>query len=227
MSKVVIGLCAFVMLMCAPSVYADPLVITSGTLTVNGSAVPTYNLVGTNFSFTGGGGDTGNSPATGCHPCSSIIGVNLSSFFVGTSLGGGSATLNGTAFNPVDFLGTFNLGAGSVLLSGTSDITVTIPFAFAGDIQGCGDDSLICSNVVFGTQQLVGQGTVTAMFTFSGTVNGATIYDFKSLTYNFTDPASVPEPMTLTLLATGLIGIAGKLRHKRHITRSAEQTFKF
>ena len=213
MSKVVIGVCAFVMLMITPSVYADPLVITSGSLSVNGSAVPTYTLVGSNFSFTGGGGDTGNSPATGCHPCSSLIGVNLSSFFVGTSLGSGSATLNGTTFKPVDFLGTFNLGAGSVLLSGTSDITVTIPFNFAGDIQGCGDDSLICSNVVFGTQQLVGQGFVTAVFTFSGTVNGVTIYDFKSLTYTFTN-SEVPEPMTLTLLATGLIGIAGTLRHK-------------
>jgi len=45
-------------------------------------------------------------------------------------------------------------------------------------------------------------------------VNGATIYDFKSLTYTFTN-SEVPEPMTLTLLATGLIGIAGTLRHKR------------
>ena len=214
MSKVVVGLCAFVMLMITPSVYADPLVITSGTLTVNGSAVPTYTLTGQNFSFSGGGGDTGNSPATGCHPCSSLIGVNLSSFFIGESLGGGSATLNGTTFNPVDFLGTFNLGAGSVLLSGTSDVTVTIPFNFAGEIRGCGDSSVTCLNEVFSTQQLVGQGFVTAMFTFSGTVNGAQLYDFKSLTYTFTD-STVPEPMTLALFATGLIGIAGRLHHKK------------
>src|SRR5262249_10453789 len=120
----------------------------------------------------------------------------------------------GTTFNNVDFLGTFNLGAGSVLLSGTSDITVTVPFDFTGDIRGCGDDSQFCLNEVFSTQQLVGQGFVTAQFTFSGTVNGATIYDFKSLTYTFTS-SEVPEPMTLTLLATGLIGIAGKLGHKK------------
>ena len=91
---------------------------------------------------------------------------------------------------------------------------MTIPFNFAGEIRGCGDSSLTCLNEVFSTQQLVGQGFVTAMFTFSGTVNGAQIYDFKSLTYTFTD-STVPAPMTLTLLATGLLGIAGRLRHKK------------
>jgi hypothetical protein len=215
MTKVVIGLCAFMLLMITPSVYADPLVITSGTAEITSTARINYNLVGLNFSFTGGNGDEGNAPATGCHPCGDKIPVSLGGFFVGTSLGGGSATINGMTFNNIEFLGTFNIGAGPVLLQGTSDITVIVPFSFSGEIQGCGDDSLICSNVVFSTQQLVGQGFATAMFTFSGTLpDGTNFFDFKSLNYTFT-ASEVPEPMTLTLLATGLIGLGAKARSRR------------
>lgn len=221
MPKVVISLCAFVVLvLVTPAANADPLVITSGTASINGSAVITYNLVGQNFSFTGGGGDSGASTVTGCHPCGGPINnIALGGFFVGTSLGQGSATLNGTTFNPAEFLGTFNLGGGTVFLSGQSDITVTQPFGFSGDIMGC-VDSVSCVNVLFPSQQLVGQGLVTVVFSYSGQVNGFDIWDFKSIDFVFTS-APVPEPMTLTLLATGLIGVGAKLR-SRNRRRSRE-----
>jgi len=220
MSKLVIGLCAFVMLVITPSVYADPLIITSGSLSVTNTVRANYNLVGTNFSFTGSNGDEGNSPAAGCHPCGSNNLVNLSSFFVGTSLGSGSATINGMTFNNVNFTGSFNLGAASVPLSGTSDISITVPFTFAGQIMGCADSALFCQNEVFTTQLLSGQGLVTLELTFSGTLpNGVTFYDFKSLTYNF-QSAEVPEPMTIALLAAGLIGVGAKL--KTHTRRRSQ-----
>jgi hypothetical protein len=213
MSRVVVGLCAFLLFVITPSVYADPLVITSGTASISGTARISYNLIGQNFSFTGANGDEGNAPATNCHPCSSLNPIGLGGFFVGTSLGSGSATLNGSTFNNIDFLGTFNIGGGPVFLSGTSDVTVIVPFSFSGDIMGC-TDSVFCGVPLFTTQQLVGQGFVTAVFTFSGTANGATLYDFKSMDFTFTS-APVPEPMTISLLAAGLIGLAGKIGHKK------------
>jgi len=202
------------MFMITPSVNADPLVITSGTASISQTARLSYNLIGTNFTFTGSDGDEGNSSVTGCHPCGGPLNpVPIGGFFVGTSLGRGSATLIGTTFNNLEFLGTFNLGGGTVFLAGTQDITVTQPFAFSGDIRGCFDSSLFCLNEAFSSQQLVGQGLVTVVFSYSGNVNGIDIWDFRSINFTFTS-APVPEPMTLTLLATGLIGVGVKLRSR-------------
>jgi hypothetical protein len=215
MSKIIICLCAFVMLAVTPSVYADPLVVTSGSLSVNGSGVATYNLIGQNFSFTSIGGDSGNSGPVGCLPCGSNNPVSTTTFLVGTSLGQGSATINGMTFNPVEFLGEFSIGGSSIMLPvGTSDVSFTIPFTFTGNIRGC-TDNVSCVNPVFSTVELVGQGFLTVEFTFSGTTaGGISIYSFKSLTYNF-QSAEVPEPMTVALFATGLAGLGAKLRSSR------------
>ena len=214
MSKIVVGLFVLAMLVVTPSVNADPIVITSGSLSVNSSAVATYTLNGQNFSVTSVFGDSGNSGPVGCVPCGSGSLVSTSSFFVGTSLGQGSATINGTTFDPVEFLGEFNLGGTPVLLPvGTSDLSFTVPFNFSGNIRGC-EDNVSCVNEVFSTVELVGQGLLTVEFAFSGTTaGGVSIYSFKSLTYNFQD-AAVPEPMTVALLATGLVGLGAKLRSR-------------
>lgn len=215
MSKFMIGLCAFVMLAATPSVFADPIVITSGSLSVNSSAVATYTLNGQNFSVTSIGGDSGNSGPAGCLPCGSNNPVSTGTFLVGTSLGQGSATINGTTFNPVEFLGSFSLGGAPVMLPvGTTDVSFTIPFNFVGDIRGC-EDNVSCVNQVFSTVELVGQGFLTVEFNFAGTTDsGISIYTFKSLTYNF-QSAEVPEPMTVALLATGLVGLGAKLKSRR------------
>jgi hypothetical protein len=212
MSKIVISLCAFMMLVVTPSVHADPVVITSGSLTVNGIfGRPFYSITGQNFSVTASGGDPGNTP--NCLPCPSGTPISIGSFLVGTSLGGGTATINGTTFNNVGFLGQFTFAAANVVLPpGTTDLTITAPFFFNGDIRGCDGNSLICTTEVFSTIELIGQGTATVQFAFGGTLNGITLYSFRSVTYQFQE---IPEPVTVLLLTSGLIGLGAKLRSRR------------
>lgn len=207
MSKIVIGLCTFVMLGITPSVHADPIVITSGSLTVVGIfGSASYSLTGQNFSVTATGGDPGNTP--NCLPCPSATSINISSFLAGSSLGQGTATLNGTSFTNVFFLGVFNLSAANVVLpASTTDIIVTAPFSFGGFIRGC-DSSLVCVNEVFSATELVGQGIATVHFAFAVHQSGLTLYSFRSVTYEF-QSSEIPEPMTVFLFASGLIGLGG------------------
>ena len=219
MSRIIIGLCAFVMLVITPSVKADPIVITSGSLTVTGIAgSPTYSISGMNFSVTSVGGDSGNTP--NCLPCLPGQLANVSSFLVGSSLGHGPATINGVSFPELFYSGTFNLGAAVVLPTGVfTDITLTTPFTFSGNIRGCDGSNLVCGNEVFSLTELVGQGTATVQFTFGfnqGT--GQPLFFFRTVTYTFENAAEIPEPMTIVLLTTGLIGVGARVRSRRRST---------
>jgi hypothetical protein len=212
MSKILIVLCAFLMLTLTPSVKADPLVVTSGSLSITGIFDgPSYSLSGENFSISGGG-EPGSAQPTSCFPCVSgnLLGVN--GFFAGSSLGGGTVTIDGMTFSGV-FAGTWVFTGSPVTIpTATTNITINAPFTFAGDIRvcefqvgspGCGGD------VIFSTQ-LVGQGIATIQLNFFRlNANGTSLYGFNSLTYTF-QTAEIPEPMTITLLAAGLMGLAAK-----------------
>ena len=214
MSKILIVLCAFLMLTLTPSVKADPLVVTGGSL---GPLIaifdgPEYGLLGENFSI-GGGGEPGSSDPPKCFPCTpgSLIGVN--SFFAGSSLGGGTITIDGVTLSNLVFAGTFVFTGAPVLIpAATTNITINAPFTFAGNLDACvfkgfGPPDCGGNDVIFSTQ-LVGQGIVTIELNFF-LVNGKPLFFFDTVTYNF-QSAEVPEPMTITLLAAGLMGPGAK-----------------
>lgn len=212
MSKVLIGLCAFLMLAFTPSVKADPLVVTSGSLTVPGHLrAPQYTFSGQNFSVTGHGSEFGSAPD--CFPCASGSFIGVSSLFVGSSLGIGSLTVNGMTFENLLFNGVFQFTGNPILVpAGITNISLTAPFMFSGNLVACpfeGVPDCMPAKQIF-SAQLVGQGFVTLQLRFlQTTASGASLYQLDNITYNF-QSTEIPEPMTLTLFAIGLTGLVVK-----------------
>src|SRR5215217_3146136 len=106
MSRIFGGLCSlFLIVVFTPALTrADPIVVTSGTLTVTGLAGgPVFNISGNNFSATSLGGDTGNFPLqNNCTPCVAGQTRSAGGSFIGLQVGGGgTATINGTTFTNV------------------------------------------------------------------------------------------------------------------------------
>jgi hypothetical protein len=203
------------MLTLAPSVKADPNVVTSGSLSLTGiiNGVTQFSLSGENFSI-GGGGQLGSALPQQCFPCVNGNQIGLGGFFAGSRVAVGSFTINGMTFNNLVFIGTLEFMGGPVTVpAATTNISITAPFTFTGDLRGCenpgGQSDCSPANSIF-TTQLVGQGIATIQLDFFRlNPNGTSLFGFNNVTYNF-QSAEVPEPMTITLLAAGLMGLGAK-----------------
>lgn len=215
MSKIIISLCAFVMLAITPSVHADPIVISSGSVILQGAfGGISYSLAGQNVSINGAG-EGGFSSARNCTPC--LAGSSLGTFTLvtGNGLGSGFATINGTTFTNVIFRGTLQLGGGSFTVPNTlTNVMLTSGANLSASIFGCQGPFAPCdeSNAIF-TTTLLGNGTATLRLSTSGlSGDGTPLFFFSSLVYDFGPSKELPEPMTITLLAAGVLGLGAKLR---------------
>lgn len=218
MSKIIVTFCAFVILAITPSVRADTVVITSGSVTLQGAFGGTsYSLAGQNF-FISGGGEGGFSSARNCTPC--LAGSSLGTFTIvtGNGLGSGFVTINGTTFTNVIFRGTLEVGGGSFTVPITlTNVTLTSGATLSASIFGCQGPFGPCdeSNAIF-TTTLQGNGTATLRLIPSGlSGNGTPLFFFSSLVFDFGPSAEVPEPMTIILLASGVAGVGAKLWLRR------------
>lgn len=192
---------------------ADPLFITSGTLSVTGAiGAPHFTFSGTNFVAGGNGADRGAvALQTGCMPCEAGKLISVNAFFVGSTLGTGGVTVDGMSFAG-GLSGTFQLSGPLMEVPfALSNLTITSPFTFVGNLHVC-PDSCVIRPPVFSVG-FIGGGTATFDLLFSGlTPQGVPIFTFKSVVYNF----EVPEPTSILLLGAGLAAISTALRRRRH-----------
>ena len=215
MPRIAIGLCAVVMFIITPSVKADPVQITLGQVFVGISGNTTsFTLMGSDFTVNSTGAAPGANPS--CSPCTSGTPISISNS-IGTNLGMGSATINGTTFNNIFFVGTFNFVVQDIVLpvlpDGLIGVQIEPPVTFTGTLRGCLDAA--CTTEVFSVTELAGAGFAKAAFTFIGNQNGVSLFTPTSLRY---DLREIPEPMTMMLLASGLVGLGVRLRGRRKIS---------
>jgi hypothetical protein len=72
-----------------------------------------------------------------------------------------------------------------------------------------------CTDTTLFSTQLAGQGLATVELNHYYDPAMGDYYNLRGITYNFHDPAAVPEPASILLLMSGLAGAAVRFRRRR------------
>ena len=215
-----VGLACAVTVVGASAAVADPIHITSGSLQFGPgiSGIP-VTLSGENFTFTANAGIAEGiftpRDLCGVPVCAPGSTVDLRSSWLGMAFHSATVTYNGETFANVGSLSSTSSmrtdWTGSLSIpTGFSGGTLTAPVALLGEFA-------FLNTTTFTTDRipLLGTGTATLGFVpYSDEFPNA--FRVQSLRFDVADAAApTPEPASMLLLGTGLVGMAAARRRQR------------
>lgn len=194
-------------------------------------ALPLAAFAGSSVDFTNSGGTLSGSNSGLTLGGSTLIAVNGlgGGLITGNNLGTLSFSTGALSSGSLQMGGTFAAG-GTFMITGNGTDGIPTGTLFTGAFTGPVSWTLI--TLANGTHNYTLTGSLSGTWYNGSTIGGATVQltintgkgffngktTISSGDTNFS--TSVPEPGSLGLLGTGLIGIAGMVRHKLRVVRS-------
>jgi hypothetical protein len=201
---------------------ADPIILTGGSVSqTSGNDLPGFTVSGSNSVFSGVLGISG----VVCCVFSPGDLVRLNFFAPITALPFQPSTqiVNGAVYPDTFLRGDFRFTAAPFVappaVAGSESFSFTTSFDMAGNVSG--STALLDNSTDVFSVPIAGSGNATV----SGSVDANSRFIGTSLAFEFHDSAPTPEPATLILAATVLLGgLAGATRPRRSSFNAAPRT---